>query len=139
MDFPLFPQLFDDLLTKEFFNSEVKDQNTVPSVNIKETETSFDLELAAPGMNKEDFKVQIENDVLTVSAERQQKNEEKTEDGKYSRKEFSYHSFKRMFTLPENMVESDNVSATYKDGILQLSIPKKEIAKVKAVKEIKVA
>lgn len=139
-EFPLFPQLFDDFLTREIFNAPLNHsnfENTIPAVNVKETDAAYNLELAVPGMNKEDFKVNIENNVLTISAQRENKTEEKTDDGKYSRREFSYQSFKRAFSLPENSVEADNITASYKDGILYLSLPKKEAVKA-TVKEVKV-
>ncbi|MEO1653238.1 MAG: Hsp20/alpha crystallin family protein [Bacteroidota bacterium] len=99
----------------------------VPAVNIKENDESFGIELAAPGLNKEDFKVNVENNVLTISAE---KKEEKTD--KYNRREFAYSSFKRAFRLPK-LVDGEKIKAEYKDGVLNISLPKKEEAKPKNI------
>ena len=108
----------------------------MPAVNIKETSKEFSLEFAAPGFNKNDFKVNIENNVLTINAN---KEEEKNEENKrFTRREFSFNSFSRSFTLPEN-VNTDKIDAKYNDGILRLSVPKKEETKVLPKKEIIVA
>lgn len=92
-------------------------------MNIKETEQDFSLEMAAPGKSKQDFNIEVNDNVLTVSSERKQQNEEKDADGRYTRREFSYSSFKRSFTLPEN-IQEDNINACYKDGVLHISLPK---------------
>jgi HSP20 family protein len=108
----------------------------MPAVNIKESNKEFNLEFAAPGFKKEDFKVSIDKDVLNVRAE---KEEEKSEENKkFTRKEFSYSSFSRSFTLP-GIVNADKIGATYTNGILKLSIPKKEETKETSKKEIRVA
>lgn len=140
--FPEFPSLFDDFLTRDFFNSPSRalyNGNSVPAVNVKETDSAFELEMAVPGMNKKDFRIELENNKLVVSAEHENKTEENSEDGKYSRKEFSYQSFTREFHLPENSVNEDEISANYKDGILRIEVPKKEPAKPKLLKQIEVA
>ena len=116
------------------FNNLNENQENIPAVNIKEEEKSFVLELAAPGMKKEDFKINVEKNILTISAEVKTENEEKTDN--YTRKEFGYNSFSRSFKISENIL-ADNISAKYKDGILMLSLPKNEEAKLS--KEIKVA
>jgi HSP20 family protein len=125
----LFNDMFDNMITPDFRRS------TVPGVNIIENDESYRLELAAPGLSKEDFKINIENDVLTISAEKKIENTEKTE--KFTRKEFSYGSFFRSFTLPE-MVNAEQISAKYENGIMAIVLPKKEEAKPKAQREIKV-
>lgn len=133
-----FPSVFSDFFDNDrFFNNRwFENVSNMPAVNIKETDADFDVEFAAPGFKKTDFKVDIDNNVLTISAE---KKDEKSEEGKrYTRKEFSYSSFSRSFTLPQS-VNADKIDAKYNDGILKLSIPKKEEAKAKAKKEIKVA
>ena len=108
----------------------------MPAVNIHESENEFAVELAAPGMKKSDFKIEVENGVLTVSAEKESEmNEEKNN---YTRKEFSYSSFKRSFTMPDS-VNTEQISATYQDGVLTLGLPKKEESKAKPVKSIKVS
>jgi HSP20 family protein len=122
------------ILSPEFFDMEFpfKGEMTLPSVNIKETEKEFILEMAAPGLERKDFKIEVENNVLSISAEKEEKKEEKTED--YTRKEFAYNSFSRTFTLPDNVKE--NIDAKYENGILMIAIPKKEITPVKPAKKI---
>ena len=135
--FPLMPTVFGDFFN-DFQNSDVLSKDMlhyVPAVNINERANEFVIELAAPGLNKEDFKVEVDNGVLTISAEK--KEEKKDENSRYTRKEFSYTSFKRSFSLPEH-VEADKIEASHKDGVLTLALPKKEEAKQKAVKEIQV-
>lgn len=101
----------------------------VPAVNISEDDKKFEIEFAAPGMRKEDFKVNIENGVLRVSAERKEEKEEKKKN--YTRQEYSYNSFSRSFTLPENAKEED-IKANYQDGVLRLNVAKKAVAVSKA-------
>lgn len=108
---------------------------SVPSVNIIENGKEFKIELAAPGFDKKDFNVNIENNFLTISAEKKEEKEEK--EGHFTRKEFSYDSFSRSFNLPGNVL-GDNVEAKYLDGILKLIIPKKEESKKSAKKTVKV-
>jgi HSP20 family protein len=137
--FPSFPSLFDDFFTKDFFDWNDKNfarlGSTLPSVNLKETDQHYLIELAAPGMKKEDFKVEMHNGILTVSAERKEEKEEKKED--FLRREFSYSSFSRSFAVPENSLE-DKVEASYKDGILKITLNKKEAKPVKVSKAIEV-
>jgi HSP20 family protein len=121
----LFPTLMNELFKPDWFGGLENYQATLPAVNIKESETGFELELAIPGKRKEDFNVEIDHDILTISLEEKSK-EEKTEEN-YTRREFSYDAFKRSFTLPET-VDSDKIKASYKDGILSFSLPKKEEA-----------
>ena len=108
---------------------------STPAVNIKEEGERFLVELAAPGMKKEDFQIDIDHNVLTISAETKQEEEHKDEKGHYTRKEFNYSAFKRAFTLPET-VESDRIEASYIDGLLSIHIPKREEAKQKPVRSI---
>ena len=98
-----------------------------PAVNIAETENEFEVELAVPGLKKEDFKINLEKNVLTVSAEK--KTEEVNENKKYSKREYSYSSFTRSFTLPQS-ADQNKIEADYTDGILKLTIAKKEEAKI---------
>ncbi|WP_312763562.1 Hsp20/alpha crystallin family protein [Epilithonimonas sp.] len=140
-NYPLFGNLFDD-----FFGTELADwrnQNysatntTLPKVNIKEDENGFVVEMAAPGMKKGDFKINVDNSLLTISSQKQE--EQKEGDGeKYTRREFAYHAFTRSFTLP-NSADADKVSASYNDGILTVTIPKKEEAKPKPPKSIEIS
>ena len=120
-----FPTIFGHVMN-EFFSPAALNQHGVPAVNIIETENGFRLEVAAPGLSKDDFKLHLENNVLTISATKEQKNEETNE--KFTRKEFSFGSFQRSFTLP-NSVQSENIQAAYADGVLKVEIPKKEEAK----------
>ncbi len=126
---PTFNTMLDRFFNDDFGPFFGRDNiNNVPSVNIKEDENGFHLELAAPGLNKEDFKVNVDNDVLTISAENKVENEDKKDN--YTRREFSYTSFKRSFTLPAT-AEGEKIEANYKDGVLNITVPKKEDAKPK--------
>jgi HSP20 family protein len=107
---------------------------SLPSVNISEDDKSFNVDVIAPGFKKEDFKINIEEDILTISAETQTENNEENKDKQYSRREYSHSSFTRSFRLPEN-AKDDAVSASYTDGILKLDIPKTENP-IKIKKEI---
>jgi HSP20 family protein len=128
----LFPRVYDfegDLFD---FSSKVM----IPEVNIFETDKEFKLEMAAPGLEKKDFKIEFENDMLTISAE---KEEEVKEDKKnFKRREFSYNSFNRSFMMPENSLP-EKIDAKYDKGILFVTIPKKEVVVSKPKKEIKVS
>ena len=99
----------------------------VPAVNISETENNYHVELAVPGLKKEDFKLSLEQNVLTISVE--QSNEQQDNQKNYSKREFSYSSFVRSFTIPES-ADDNNINATYTDGILSIDIAKREEAKV---------
>ncbi len=141
------PTLVDDFFnTRSFlpnvfdFDSDFFDMNggslLVPDANIIENEKDYKIDLAAPGLEKKDFKVEILDGVLNISAE---KEEEKKEEGKnFRRREFSYNSFKRAFTLPDNLM-NDKIDAKYENGILHLTLPKKEVTISKPAKQIKVA
>ena len=113
------------------------DNTTLPAVNIRETKDDFMIEVAAPGLTKKDFKVNLENDQLTISSERTL--EKKDSEENYTRKEFSYQSFQRSFSVNEQMVDGDKISAKYCDGILCVTLPKKEEVKPKPAREIKIA
>lgn len=115
----------DDLWNRFFDDSE---SVTVPSVNIKEGKDDYAIEVAAPGFDKKDFRIDLNNNVLEISSEKEVKEENKDE--KVMRREFRYSSFKRTFTLPDT-VDTEKIKASYKDGILSISVPKKEEAKVK--------
>ncbi len=130
---------------ERFFNNELvnwgkgnysETDTTLPSVNIKETPDAFLVEVAAPGFEKSDFNIELDNNLLTISSEKRVENETK-EGERMTRQEFSYQSFTRTFTLPE-IVEEDKITAKYENGILLLNIPKKDEAKPKPVKQIKV-
>jgi HSP20 family protein len=129
---PFFPSLFDD----DFFTVNTSRPNSMPAVNIREDENNYFLELAVPGMDKKNLKIDINEDVLTISSESQNENEE-SKDG-YTRKEFSYSSFVRSFYIPEN-VNRDQIQANYKEGILTVSFPKHEEDKKKLTREVKIS
>jgi HSP20 family protein len=135
-----FPKLFSDFFDKELLdwsNSNFSDTNTtLPAVNIKDTKDDYIVEVAAPGMSKKDFKINLKDNLLTIASEKEHKNEDEEEG--YTRREYSYQSFSRSFTLPDNIVDSDKITAKYEDGELKITIPKKEEAKPKAPKEIKI-
>ncbi len=124
---PFFNDVFDSLLNDSFLGDKLSSR--VPAVNIAETENEFHIELAAPGLKKDDFKINLDKNVLSVSAEKKAEN---VEEGKrYSKKEYSYNSFVRSFTLPET-VDYSKIEAAYTDGVLTLSIAKKEEAKIQS-------
>jgi len=118
-----------------FFDADWLRKPSVPSVNVKEMEKEFEIEMAAPGLTKKDFNVTVDNGILTISSEKEEEKEEKEKD--YTRKEFNYSSFIRSFTLPEN-VNEDKIDASYENGILKLKIAKKIGAKVEHKKAIEI-
>ena len=138
---PAWSNLFDDFLNPNWYdwtNRHYSDTNTtLPSVNIKETVDSFEVELAAPGMEKEDFGVEVNNGYLTISSEKKSEVKEKDKKGRYTKQEFCYESFSRSFTLPGS-ADVEKIAAKYEKGILTISIPKKEEAKPKPVKQISI-
>jgi HSP20 family protein len=128
---PFLSNLFDD----DFFPVLNNRTSSMPAVNIKENDKSYFLELAVPGMDKKDLKIDINEDVLTISSESRSESEEE-KDG-YKRKEFSYSSFCRSFYIPEN-INRDKIEANYKDGILNVELPKMEEEKSKITRQIKI-
>lgn len=138
-NFPAWTSFIDDLFKVESGNIQNADFNkgiTLPKVNIKESVDAYTLEMAVPGFKKSDFVIDVENENLTISADIKTQEEETQED--YTRKEFGYASFKRTFILPET-VEENKIEAAYTDGILSLNIPKKEEAKPKPARTIKIS
>ncbi|MBJ7882463.1 Hsp20/alpha crystallin family protein [Gelidibacter salicanalis] len=136
---PSFSSWVDNLLENGMgtgFLSNFNAGMTLPAVNIKENAEEYFLEIAVPGMKKSDFNIDVDNKVLSISSESKEEKEVKEEN--YTRREFGYASFKRTFTLPDT-VESDKISATYKEGILSVHLPKKEEAKEKPAKRISVS
>ena len=121
---PAFGGVFDSIFTDSFFSG--RDMALVPAVNICETADHFHVELAAPGLAKEDFRINLERKMLTISVQKELANEE--EGKNFSRKEFSYSSFTRSFTLPDS-ADENAIEAKYNDGILKVDIPKREEAK----------
>lgn len=136
------PTLFDDFFNRDLFNwnndNFSNTNTTIPAVNIKETAENYEVEVAAPGMKKDDFKVQLDGNALTISSERSHQDESGGE-GRYSRKEFSYQSFQRTFTLQKDVVDIDRIEAKYENGLLHLLIPKKEEAKQKPPRLIQIS
>jgi len=136
-----FPSLswFDDFSLNDFpsllssnFNSGI----SLPKVNIKEVADAFIVEMAVPGLQKSDFDINLDNQMLSISAELKNENEESEKD--YTRREFGYSSFKRTFSLPET-VDENKIKANYNEGILEIFMPKKEAAKQKPSRTIKIS
>lgn len=130
-----FPSLFN-----EFFNDDLWGWNTdytkanVPAVNIAETDEDYRLELAAPGLTKDDIKINVEDHRLVIASEKKEEKEEKKDN--YYRKEFNYQGFRRTFSLPEYEVEEDKIDAHYENGVLSIILPKREEAKPKPARQI---
>lgn len=141
--FPRIPSFFDDFLGRDLSDwlntSFPYRESSVPAANIKETDKDFTVELAAPGMDKKDFNIEFENDVLTISSEKKNEVEEKDEKGNYCRKEFNYQSFRRSFRVPENAVNINKIEANYKDGVLHIQLPKMDVKVTKPVRQIRIS
>lgn len=131
----LFPSFWNDVMMPDWFGGVDRYNQNLPAVNIREGETDFTLELAIPGQKKDDFNIEVDDRVLTISMEHK---EEKQEDEKgYTRREFWYSNFKRAFTLPES-VNEEAIEANYEDGILRFTLPKKEEALPKPKRMIEI-
>ncbi|MDR6514076.1 Hsp20/alpha crystallin family protein [Chryseobacterium camelliae] len=132
--------LFDDFFGRELFNwgnnNFSSTMTTVPSVNIRENTDNFEVEVAAPGMDKKDFQITLEGSLLTISSSR--KNESEENKGEYTRREFSYQSFRRTFELAKDVVDEEHIEARYDNGVLKLTIPKTEKAKKQAPRLIEI-
>lgn len=142
MKAPLLPNLLNDKWLTDFFDNDrffdadwMKRMQVVPAVNVKELDKSFEIEMAAPGMNKKDFEIKIENGILEISSEK--KEEKEAREDNFTRKEFSYTSFHRAFNLPEN-VNEEKIEAQYQDGILKIMLGKKILKEEKPHKKIEV-
>lgn len=137
---PTVPNLFDDFFNREFFNwgnnNYSSTSTTVPSVNIKENADAYEVQVAAPGMEKNDFEIKLDGNLLTISSSKKDNNETKGEN--FTRREFSYQSFRRSFELPKDVVDQDNIQAKYENGLLKLTIPKKEEVKQKPPRLIEI-
>lgn len=145
------PNFFDDFFNRDLFNwntSNFSNTNTtIPAVNIKEMGDHYEVEVAAPGMNKKDFRVQLDGNLLTISSEKtehyedgnSQEGNSKQGEERYITREFSYQSFYRTFTLQKDVVDAEKIQARYQDGVLKLHIPKKEEAKQKPPRSIEIA
>jgi HSP20 family protein len=139
--YPSFPSLMN-----RFFEGDLMDwsnsnfagtNSTLPAVNIMENSDEFLIDVAAPGMKKEQIKVDYENGRLTISSEMKEEKKEKSK-GKYTRREFSYMSFQRSFSIPENLVDGDKIQATYNEGILHINLPKREEIRPKPARQIQI-
>ena len=136
---PTWSSLLDDFFNRDLtsvFSQNFNTGITLPKVNIKETADAYFVEMAVPGLKKSDFQIDLENQLLSISTEVEEKSEEKEEN--YTRREFGYSSFKRSFTLPET-VDEEKIKADYKEGILSIHLPKKEEAKQKPPRNIKIS
>jgi HSP20 family protein len=129
---PFFTSRMDDMM-RDILNQDVASSGSVPAVNIQEDDKQFTIELAAPGLSKGDFKINLDDHVLTISKEQEEKQEEVKDN--YTRREFVYNSFSRSFRLPKTILE-DKIKADYKDGVLAITLPKD--AKANLTREISV-
>ncbi|KQS91693.1 Hsp20/alpha crystallin family protein [Chryseobacterium sp. Leaf394] len=132
--------LFDDFFSRELFNwgnnNYSSTLSTIPSVNIKENDQNFEVDVAAPGMEKQDFQITLEGNLLTISSSKKNQTEENKEN--YTRREFSYQSFQRTFELAKDVVDEEHIEARYENGVLKLMIPKTEEAKKPARRLIEI-
>ncbi len=140
--FPSFPSLIDRFLEGNLMDWNMSNfaelDSTLPAVNVWENDNEIFIDLAAPGLKKSDFNVSYDNGRLMISCEK--KDEKTDKDGdRVTRREFNYQSFQRSFNIPENMVNADKINAKYNDGILHLTLPKREEVKPKPSKEIKIS
>jgi len=136
---PSFSELLDEFFLKELNPVGGRWNGKGPSVNICETDKSFVLEMAAPGMSKGDFNIEVTpGNQLVISSESKQEKEDKGEDGRrFTMREFSYSSFRRSFNLPDS-IDSDQINAAYKDGVLEVTIPKRPESKPKPGRTIEI-
>jgi HSP20 family protein len=132
--YPTFTDLIENL-ERNFLGRVDETSGDIPAVNIKEESDKFVLEMAAPGMKKDDFKINLDNYQLTISSEKKDEKEEKEDN--YTRREFVYSSFSRSFTLPKS-IDIEKIKADYKNGILNIVLPKKE-EEAKLTKQIKIS
>ncbi len=137
-----FPSFFDDFFTKDIFHRPSinlsKLGTTMPAVNVSETEQALLVDVAVPGLNKEDIQVEFHQNVLTISSESKQEDETKDDDNTFTRKEFSYQSFRRSFTVAENLVDGDKIEARYENGVLHIVLPKMETKQIEPNRTIKI-
>lgn len=133
----VFPYVMDELF-KDWAGGSQWVNRAVPPVNIKETEHVFTVELVVPGFKKEDFNIEVDNNLLTVSSEVKTEKTEEAAEGKFTKREFIQASFKRSFKLPETINEQ-NINAAYQDGILAITLPKKEESLPKAKRSIEIS
>jgi HSP20 family protein len=125
-----------DIFDIDFFSPGFAPRSSMPAVNLSEGENSYDVEVIAPGYNKEDFKLKVNDDILTITAESKNERTEGGDGREYSRREYTCNSFTRSFQLPDN-AKDDDIAARYNDGILHITIPKTE-QETRASKEIRI-
>ncbi len=130
-----FPAFLSNYVNDDLFNNLIN--GNLPATNVSENEIAFNIELSVPGFNKEDIKIEIEKDVLKISAQSETSSEEKDENKKVLRQEFKKSSFTRSFSIPEN-IDTENISAIQKDGILEITLPKQTKAIEDKVKKIEI-
>jgi len=138
---PTLQSFFNDPFLRDWFswdNDNTIENSTPPAVNIGETENTFELAVAAPGMAKDDFKVELENNRLVITGEKKEEKENK-QGHTWLRKEYNYSSFVRSFTLSERQVNAEGIKAKYTDGILHITVPKSAEAKNKAARIIQIS
>ena len=132
---PFFHSLIDDFINNDWNVKVPSLSTTMPAVNIKELDSQFEIELAVPGKRKDDFEIEVENGILSISSTEEEK--QLNENGKFTRREFSYTSFRRSFTLPDS-VDPTKIDASYKEGVLQVLLPKHKEAQPQPKKLIKI-
>jgi len=135
------PSVFDDMFKADWLGGTTNVNSigtSIPAVNIQESDDNFMVEVAAPGKTRNDFNIELDNDILTISSEEKKENETTEKNGRYTRKEFSYSNFKRAFSLPET-VDNEKIAASYENGVLVINLPKKEEAKVQAKRMIEIS
>lgn len=134
------PSVLDDMFKTDWLGGTSGMGNIgtrIPAVNIQETEDNFMLALAAPGKSKKEFNIELDNNVLTISSKDKEEKSKSESERNFTRKEFSFNNFKRAFSLPET-VEGEKISAAYKNGVLEINLPKKEEAKQQAKRMIEI-
>ena len=132
----IFPSIMEELFRPDWMGGTQNNTLTIPPVNIRETDLAYEVELSAPGKQKDDFNIEVDNGLLTISAEF--KSENNSEEGKFTRREFSHSSFRRSFSLPET-VNEDDIQAAYESGILKIRLPKREEALPKPKRAIEIS
>lgn len=132
------PSLLEDIFDDSVLERRFKNIHSLPAVNIEEKEDKYSLELAAPGKSKKDFNIELDNDLLTISSEIREENKTDDKERQFTRREFSYESFKRSFTLPDT-IDTAKIKANYKNGILILDMPKREEAKTQPKRMIDIS
>lgn len=132
----IFPAIFNRYFNDDFFNN-FADGNILPATNVSETEKAFSIELTVPGFTKDEIKVEIEKDILKISAQSRTENQEKDGNQKILRQEFKTSSFSRSFSIPEN-IDTENITASQKDGILVIRLPKQDKSIEDKVKKIEI-